>query len=161
MSDQFWCLWPYARPFPTCNPVQNKEDMLAAAGFTLVPANTPQRQASLTSLPPHKFIHHGARNNAVVFIYADPTICDCLYVGNQAAYDRYRQNVFAQNIANEQQMTAQINELNWAGGADLAAPGENRITNGARPPDVADRAAAESRDGPAARPIACGMPRCT
>jgi hypothetical protein len=97
-----------------CNPVQNKEDMLAAAGFTLVPANTPQRQASLTSLPPHKFIHQ-VRNNAVVFIYADPTICDCLYVGNQAAYDRYRQNVFAQNIANEQQMTAQINESNWAG----------------------------------------------
>ena len=97
-----------------CNPVQNKEDMLAAAGFTLVPANTPQRQASLTSLPPHKFVHQ-VRNNAVVFIYADPTICDCLYVGNQASYDRYRQQVFAQNMANEQQMTAEINELNWAG----------------------------------------------
>jgi len=67
-----------------CNPVQNKEDMLAAAGFTLVPANTPQRQASLSSLPPHKFVHQ-VRNNAVIFIYADPTICDCLYVGNQAA----------------------------------------------------------------------------
>jgi len=92
-----------------CNPVQNKEDMLAAAGFTLVPANTPQRQASLSSLPPHKFVHQ-VRNNAVIFIYADPTICDCLYVGNQAAYDRYRQDVFAKNLANEQQMTAQINE---------------------------------------------------
>ena len=95
-----------------CNPVQNKEDMLAAAGFTLVPANTPQRQASLTSLPPHKFVHQ-VRNNATVFIYADPTICDCLYVGNQAAYDRYRQDVFAKNLANEQQMTAQINEGEW------------------------------------------------
>ncbi len=97
-----------------CNPVQNKEDMLAAAGFNLVPANTPQRQASLTTLPPHKFVHQ-VRNNVVLFIYADPTICDCLYVGNQAAYDRYRQNVFAQNIANEQQMTAQINEFEWGG----------------------------------------------
>jgi hypothetical protein len=92
--------------------VQNKEDMLAAAGFTLVPANTPQRQASLTSLPPHKFSHQ-VRNNVVIYTYADPTICDCLYVGNQAAYDRYRQEVFAKNIANEQQMTAQINEMNW------------------------------------------------
>ena len=95
-----------------CSPVQNKEDMLAAAGFTLVPANTPQRQASLASLPPHKFVHQ-VRNNAVVFIYADPTICDCLYVGNQAAYDRYRQDVFAKNLANEQQMTAQITEGEW------------------------------------------------
>ena len=28
-------------------------------------------------------------------------------------YDRYRRDVFAKNIANEQQMTAQINEMNW------------------------------------------------
>jgi hypothetical protein len=93
--------------------VQNKEDMLAAAGFTLVPANTPQRQASLTSLPPHKFIHqvHGGR---VLFIYADPTICDCLYVGDQVAYDRYHENVFQKNLANEQQMTAEMNQnLDW------------------------------------------------
>ena len=92
--------------------VQNKEDMLAAAGFTLVPANTPERQASLKSLPPHKFVHQ-ERNNAVIFTYADPTICNCLYVGNQAAYDRYKQKVFVQNIANEQEMTAQMNEMNW------------------------------------------------
>ena len=95
-----------------CAQVQQKEDLLAAAGFTLVPANTPQRQASLASLPPHKFAQQ-VRNNVVVYIYADPTICDCLYVGNQAAYDRYRQEVFAKNLANEQQMTAQINEMEW------------------------------------------------
>jgi hypothetical protein len=94
------------------NQVQNKEDMLAAAGFTLVPANTPQRQTSLTTLPPHKFVHQ-VHNNAVIYTYADPTICDCLYVGNQAAYDRYRANVFQQNLANEQAFTAQVNEMNW------------------------------------------------
>jgi len=92
--------------------VQKKEDMLAAAGFTLVPVNTPQRQTSLAALPPHKFVRQ-VRNNAVIYTYADPTICDCLYVGNQAAYDRYRSEVFAKNLANEQQMTAQINEMNW------------------------------------------------
>jgi hypothetical protein len=92
--------------------VQNKEDMLDAAGFTLVPANTPQRQNSLATLPPHKFVRQ-VRNNTVIFTYADPTICDCLYVGNQAVYDRYRSEVFAKNLANEQQMTAQINEMNW------------------------------------------------
>jgi hypothetical protein len=91
---------------------QNKEDMLAAAGFTLVPANTTQRQTSLRTLPPHKFVRQ-VRNNTVLYTYADPTICDCLYVGNQAAYDRYRQNVFAKNIADEQQMTAQMNQIDW------------------------------------------------
>jgi hypothetical protein len=95
-----------------CSPVKSKEDLLAASGFSLVPANTPQRQASLRTLPPHKFVHQ-VRNNAVVFIYADPTICDCLYVGNQAAYDLYRQNVFAQNLADEQAMTAEISVEQW------------------------------------------------
>ena len=94
--------------------VQNKEDSLAAAGFTVVPANTPKRQASLSAMPPHKFVQQ-VRNNAVIFVYADPTICDCLYVGNQAAYDRYRRDVFVKNIANEQQMTAQMNQMDWDG----------------------------------------------
>jgi hypothetical protein len=92
--------------------VQNKEDMLAAAGFTLVPANTPQRQASLTALPPHKFSRQ-VRNNNVVYTYADPTICNCLYVGNQAAYGRYRADVFQKQIADERQMTAQMYQMDW------------------------------------------------
>jgi hypothetical protein len=100
--------------------VQNKEDMLAAAGFTLIPANTTERQGALASLLPHKFIHQ-TRNGRVVFVYADPTICDCLYIGDQAAYDRYRANVFAKNLANEQAMTAQINEMNW-GPWELGGP---------------------------------------
>ncbi len=94
--------------------VQQKEDLLAAAGFTLVPADTPQRQASLASMPPHKFSRQ-VRNNAVIYTYADPTICDCLYVGNEAAYDRYRQEVFAKNLANEQAMTAETYQMDWGG----------------------------------------------
>ena len=94
--------------------IQNKEDMLAAAGFTLVPANTPQRQASLKTLPPHKFVRllHG---NTGTSVYADPTICNCLYMGDQAAYGRYRENVFLNHIADEQQMTAEMNQsaLDW------------------------------------------------
>jgi hypothetical protein len=100
-----------------CAQVQSKENMMAAAGFTVVPANTPQRQTALKHLPPHKFVHQ-VRNNTVLYIYADPTICDCLYVGNQASYDVYRANVFQKQIADEQQMTAEINQqnaMNWEG----------------------------------------------
>ncbi|MFL5284062.1 MAG: hypothetical protein ACJ8AW_24475 [Rhodopila sp.] len=94
--------------------VQNKEDMLAAAGFKAVPANTPQRQASLAKLPPHRFVHQ-MRNNTMVYVYADPTICDCLYVGGQDAYDRYRAQMSQRKLAHEQAFTeeraAQANEL--------------------------------------------------
>jgi hypothetical protein len=34
--------------------------------------------------------------------------------GNQAAYDRYRANVFQKRLADEQAFTAQVNEVNWA-----------------------------------------------
>ena len=110
--SKLWFFLLFVAVSACANQVQDKEDMLAAAGFTLVPANTPQRQAALKTLPPHKFVHQ-VRNNVVVFTYADPTICDCLYVGDQAAYDRYRQNVFVKNIADEQQMTAQMNQMDW------------------------------------------------
>ncbi len=96
----------------TTQMVKDKEDMLAAAGFTLIPANTPQRQAALKELPPHKFVRQ-VRGDKVVYTYADPTICNCLYVGNQAAYGRYRENVFQQRITDEQQMTAEMNQMNW------------------------------------------------
>jgi hypothetical protein len=84
--------------------------MLAAAGFRPVPANTPQRQATRARLPPHKFAHL-TRNNTVVYFYADPTICVCLYFGSQAAYDRYRANVFQKNLANEQAFTTERNDM--------------------------------------------------
>jgi hypothetical protein len=85
--------------------VNNKEDMMSAAGFKVLPANTPARQSALATLPPHKFVRE-VKNGQVRYAYADPTICNCLYVGDQAAYGRFRQNVFDKKIANEQVMAA-------------------------------------------------------
>ncbi len=89
--------------------VPDKENMLAAAGFAYRPADTPQKIASLRSLPPHKFVHQ-TRNGKPVWVYADPTICDCLYAGDESAYDKYRQEVFQKRLADEQQLTASINQ---------------------------------------------------
>jgi hypothetical protein len=88
--------------------LQNKEDMLAAAGFTLRPADTPERRHMLASLPPHRFVRRDERNR-VIYLYADPTVCSCLYVGDEKAYGTYRQDVLARHIANEQAISAEIN----------------------------------------------------
>ena len=48
----------------------------------------------------------------VFYVYPDPTVCVCLYVGDQNAYATYRKNVFQQNLADEQAMTAQTMEMN-------------------------------------------------
>jgi hypothetical protein len=70
---------------------------------------TPQRRASLAALPPHKFTHQ-VRNNVPVVVYADPTICNCLYVGNQAAYDSYLQTMKAKNAAAAQEADAKLED---------------------------------------------------
>ena len=89
-----------------------REDLLSAAGFRVRPANTPARVASLRSLPPNKVVQQ-TRGGAVRYVYADPLVCACLYVGDQAAYGRYRQEMFQRRLADEQAMTAQMNDMAW------------------------------------------------
>ena len=93
----------------TAQTVQNKEDLLAAAGFTAQPANTPQRVAAMKKLPPNKFVQQ-TNGSQIVYVYADPVVCQCVYFGNQASYAQYRQMVFAKNLADERQMTAMMNQ---------------------------------------------------
>jgi len=72
-----------------CAPsVVSTENALEQAGFRMTPADTPRRMAALTSLQPHKFSMQ-IRNAKAVWVYADPTICHCLYLGDQLAYDTY------------------------------------------------------------------------
>ena len=87
--------------------VASKEDKLVAAGFVARPADTPQRQALLTRLPPHHFAMKNL-SGRYVYLYADPLVCGCLYVGSDAAYAQYRKMIFQQNIADEQETTAQL-----------------------------------------------------
>jgi hypothetical protein len=90
--------------------IANKEDMMTAAGFKFVPANTPQRQANFKLLPAHKFARQ-IKDGRVFYVYPDPTVCVCLYVGDQNAYATYRKNMFDKQLADEQQMTAQDMEM--------------------------------------------------
>jgi hypothetical protein len=93
--------------------VEQHEDLLSAAGFLVRPANTPGRQSMLNRLPAHKFVQR-VNGNVVHYVYADPLVCGCLYVGSQQAYDRYRANQLQQHLADEQQMAAQTySDSNW------------------------------------------------
>jgi len=93
--------------------VANKEDMLAASGFKFVPANTPARQQAMQSLPPHRFVRE-ARGDRVIYVYADPTICDCLYVGGQKAYGTYRTRLLNRQLADEQTTVAtDMSMVHW------------------------------------------------
>jgi hypothetical protein len=87
--------------------VTQHEDALAAAGFIVRPANTPERQAMLNRLPPHKFVQRTNGDN-VHYVYADPLVCGCLYVGSQQAYNQYKRDQQQKRLVDEQQMNAQM-----------------------------------------------------
>lgn len=69
--------------------VTHQEQMLDNAGFRALPADTPERKAMLTNLPSRQFVR-GLNGPFVTYTYADPLICNCLYVGSQFAYAVYR-----------------------------------------------------------------------
>lgn len=97
--------------------VSQKEDHLAAAGFDVRSANTPERQAMLNRLPPHRFVQR-AHGSTFDYVYADPLVCDCLYTGTQQAYDRYRFYLQQKQLVDQQETTAQLysdGAWNWGG----------------------------------------------
>lgn len=95
--------------------VQHRENLLAAAGFDARPASTPARQSQLATLPADKMIQQ-AKNGQIVYIYADPLICHCVYVGGQQAWSRYQQERLQRRLANEQVEAAQMNDESFDGG---------------------------------------------
>jgi len=91
------------------------ESTLAAAGFRMKPADTPKRQASLATFPVRKIVSR-MHDGQVVYFYADPDFCKCLYVGSQQEYGRYKQLAIQQQIAQEQIEAAEMNEdaaMDW------------------------------------------------
>jgi hypothetical protein len=87
--------------------VAQKEGNLAAAGFMVRPADTPQREAMLQQLPPNHFVQrpHGDTMN---YVYADPLDCNCLYVGTQTAYNQYKANMLTERLVNQQEMAGEF-----------------------------------------------------
>ena len=72
------------------------ESMLTQAGFRQVPADTPKKLAHLQTLPERRIVirtHQGKK----YYVYADPDVCKCLYMGNSDQYQRYQQVVQAQS----------------------------------------------------------------
>jgi len=108
--------------------VTEREDNLAAAGFIIRPANTPERQAMLMRLPDHQFVMR-QNGDTIHYVYADPLVCGCLYVGTQQAYNQYKANQLQQHLADEQAMSAQMysdaawNWESWGPWGPLGPPG--------------------------------------
>jgi hypothetical protein len=95
--------------------VRDVEDMLAASGFVMRPADTADKAANLQSLPPHKLVMQ-RRDGQPYYVYADPAVCKCVWVGDQKAYAQFQQLRIKKQIADEQLAAAEAYSdaaLNW------------------------------------------------
>ena len=103
-----------------CAAMQNQEAIeteriLAAAGFRIRLADTPQKLDHLKSMTQRKIVLHQHKGK-VYYVYADATSCKCLYVGDEKAYGIYQKLALQKNIADEQRRAAEINtnaSMNW------------------------------------------------
>jgi hypothetical protein len=89
-----------------------EEDLLSAAGFRVQPANTPERRRSLRALPAHELVREEL-NGREVWVYADPLVCNCLYVGTPEDHQRYKLLQVQREIASDQLMTARLYSRPW------------------------------------------------
>ena len=96
----------------SCANTQHTENLLSAAGFRTVLANTPQRQEQLKALPPDR-VTLVQRNGKNYYVYADPANYQ-VFVGTPSQYQKYQQLRLASNLAQDQLETAQMNS--WGPG---------------------------------------------
>lgn len=88
-------------------------EMLVGAGFNIKLADTPDKKAALASLPVRKVTMRKVKGK-LVFLYADPAGCNCLYVGNESNYQTYQGMAFDRSVASQELLAAQMqNEANW------------------------------------------------
>jgi hypothetical protein len=93
--------------------VQDTEQLLAAAGFKIRPADTPEKQAHLETLQPFKLVPR-SRDNQFVYTYADPQYCKCLYAGGPKAYQELQRLKLQKQQAVAEEMAAENASMNWA-----------------------------------------------
>ncbi len=83
------------------------EPMLSAAGFRMLPADTPEKLADLKTLTPLK-LRYFTHDGKLQYWFADPTVCTCLYIGDEAAYQSYQQYVVQERAQEQAAQSAQM-----------------------------------------------------
>jgi len=90
------------------------EQLLTAAGFDKKVADTPERLAHLERLTPARKLVAHRRDGKLYYVYADPEMCKCLYVGTATQY----QVALEKRLANEELVAMQEHQeddaLLWA-----------------------------------------------
>jgi len=85
------------------------EPMLSAAGFDMIPANTPDKMAHLKTLPPLKVSYYDNKEGELRYWFADPDYCHCLYLGSQTEYQKFQDLRLQERMVRSEQEAADEN----------------------------------------------------
>jgi hypothetical protein len=80
---------PFAEAKTPQQQAQDVEPMLQAAGFSELPATTPDQEVRLKTLPPLKLGYYDDEKGVRHYWLADPDVCKCIFHGDEAAYQRF------------------------------------------------------------------------
>ena len=80
----------------------DKENLLVSAGFTYKIADTDKQLEKLKSMSQRKLLRH-TQQDKVTYLYVDVVSCNCVYMGDEAAYQRLRGLVYSEKLTAKQE----------------------------------------------------------
>ena len=104
-------------------PQIDTEQRLSAAGFDRLNASAQGAAADLQQLKPDQ-IFARKEGSGFRYLYADPTRCKCLYVGDENAYQAYQRLTFQDRIADQNRAAAAAfrDPFGWGGWGGWGGP---------------------------------------
>src|SRR5438445_4448734 len=90
-----------------CATLRSQDD-----GFQKQSADSAEQTRNLASMPPLRVVARGMADRDVVFTYADPMKCRCLYVGGPKQYMEY-QRLARQRQIEEEELWAEDGGMDW------------------------------------------------
>jgi len=93
------------------------ERLLAASGFKMRLADTPEKLSQIKALTQRQILTHRSKGE-LLYVYVDAEHCQCVYAGSEEAYRRYQNLALQKKMAAEDQRAADRNqprEMDWGG----------------------------------------------
>lgn len=96
-----------------CAAVEEKEQFLSAAGFSMKYADTPEKMDHLKLQEQHKIIPF-IKDGKAYFVYADSSTCHCMYIGDDSAFQKFNAiETEHERITAETNLEWEMNDGRW------------------------------------------------
>jgi len=91
------------------------ERLLAASGFKMRLADTPEKLTQIKALTQRRILAHRSKGK-LLYVYVDAEHCQCVYAGSEEAYRRYQKLALDRQLAAEERRDTNRDkpkEMDW------------------------------------------------